>query len=102
LRKSNQAPRTSFVERARNARVGRAFARPAAARRLLERESMFHEQSRRSGHDVCDLCHQRYPISLEFRCAACDAAVCPICIELHCDREPLCTDCARLLDLESA
>jgi hypothetical protein len=63
---------------------------------------MYHEQSRWSGLEVCDYCHQRYLIALEFRCAACDSAVCPICIEFRFDREPLCIDCARLQDLESA
>lgn len=46
-----------------------------------------------SGGDVCDVCGHEYAYATEYRCNACDAAVCCICIVTDGSTEILCVSC---------
>ncbi|MDB4972614.1 MAG: hypothetical protein JWN48_955 [Myxococcaceae bacterium] len=56
-----------------------------------------------SGDETCPHCLQRYSISVERRCVACDGAACPHCITLIRETsEVLCAACELENDVEAS
>jgi len=45
------------------------------------------------GTEICEVCQQPYVLQGEYRCAACDAAMCEHCIVHDETGEVFCADC---------
>lgn len=46
------------------------------------------------GTERCDHCGQIYVYEMEYRCAACDGPVCPLCAQTRWQAEVHCPTCA--------
>jgi hypothetical protein len=48
-----------------------------------------------AGTEICPACGHPYVIQTEYRCAACDGAICALCIVNSIENEIVCLGCAR-------